>query len=226
MICENLGNRIYTLRKEKQLSRDELAARANISTNYLGMIERGQRPQLSIKVIDDLSQALGISLSDLFRNIEDSENQEAISNAVVHDAYYKEIIDVCYPREHSQYHVSSLLKFLLYLPLIDPVHLMDTLDKLGGSLYAREDRALKMIDDCIKHIPPSPALSFAQAEEKKLSRALILRRFAAESLTPEECEVLFHKDPDGQAAYEQTVYDAKEFYGILKKLESFYSKAQ
>ena len=93
MICENFGKRIYNLRKEKEMTRDELASRANISKNYLGMIERGERPQLSIKVIEDLACALGISLSDLFRNIEETENSDIINEDVADAAFQREIID-------------------------------------------------------------------------------------------------------------------------------------
>ena len=48
---------------------------------------------------------------------------------------------------------------------------------------------LQKINECIERIPSSPALSFAQAEEKKLSRELAIRRFGFEDLTAEECEI-------------------------------------
>lgn len=224
MTCENFGKRICFLRKEKNMSRDELAKKADISKNYLGMIERGERPQLSIKVIEDLSRALGVSLSDMFREIEENENPDVMNEEVANAAYRKEIIDTCYPPEHSYYHVSSLLKFLLYLPLIDTAHLIDALDRIGGSIVDQESYVLQKIDDCIKSIPPSSALSFVQSEEKKLNRSLAIRKFGSETLSPEERDILLHWDPDGRAEYIERISRAKEYYSALKQLEFYWSK--
>lgn len=60
-----LGLRIRYFRKEKGLSIEELAFRADIHPNYLGDIERGQRNP-SIKNIEKIAQGLGVDISDLF----------------------------------------------------------------------------------------------------------------------------------------------------------------
>lgn len=226
MICKNIGKRINSLRKEKKITRDELALRANISKNYLGMIERGERPQLSIKVIDDLATAFGVSLSDLFKSIEDADAPDMTNEEVANAAYKKEILDTCYPVDHSMYQVSSLMKFLLYLPLINSDDLMDALDRISGSFVDQESYVLQKINECIERIPSSPALSFAQAEEKKLSRELAIRRFGFEDLTAEDSSVLLYWNKDERTAYENIIANAKELLNILKQLENWQKKTK
>ena len=226
MLCENIGKRISSLRKEKKISRDELAERANISKNYLGMIERGDRPQLSIKIIEDLAIALGVTLSDLLKSIEDANAPDMTNEEIANAAYKKEILNTCYPVEHSMYPISSLMKFLLYLPLVNPEDLIDALDRISGTFVDQESYVLQKINDCIERIPPSPALSFAQAEEKKISRELAIRRFGFEDLTAEDSSVLLYWNKDERTAYENKIANAKELLNILKQLENWQMKAK
>ena len=60
------GDRVRELRKSKGLSQEELAFRASVHRTYLGGIERGERNP-SLKNIKTIADALGVSLSDLFR---------------------------------------------------------------------------------------------------------------------------------------------------------------
>lgn len=226
MICKNIGKRINSLRKEKKITRDELAQRANISKNYLGMIERGERPQLSIKVVDDLATALGVTLSDLLKSIEDANAPDLTNEEISNAAYKKEILNTCYPVEHSMYPISSLMKFLLYLPLINPEDLIEALDRISGSFVDQESYVLQKINYCIERIPPSPALSFAQAEEKKISRELAIRRFGFEDLTAEDSSVLLYWNKNERAAYENKIASAKELLSILKQLENWQMNAK
>lgn len=224
MLCKDIGKRINRLRKEKKLTRDELAIRANISMNYLGMVERGDRPHLSIKIIDDLATALGVTLSDLLKSIEDANEPDMANEEIANAAYKKEILNTCYPVEHSMYPISSLMKFLLYLPLVNPEDLIDALDRISGTFVDQESYVLQKINDCIERIPPSPALSFAQAEEKKISRELAIRRFGFEDLTAEDSSVLLYWNKDERTAYEDKIKHAKELLNIYKQLESWQMK--
>ena len=60
-----LGNRIRTLRRIKNYSQEEFAEKAEISSKYVGEIERGQA-NLTIEIIEKISIALDIELTDLF----------------------------------------------------------------------------------------------------------------------------------------------------------------
>jgi transcriptional regulator with XRE-family HTH domain len=52
-------------RKEKGWSQEQLGEMAEISRNYVSQIERGEAESISIKIINKLAIALGVSPSDL-----------------------------------------------------------------------------------------------------------------------------------------------------------------
>lgn len=56
----NFGNRIRAIRKEKNLSQEELAALANIDRSYMGHIERGEK-NVTLTKIYQIADALEIS---------------------------------------------------------------------------------------------------------------------------------------------------------------------
>lgn len=60
----NFGNRIRTIRKEKNLSQEELAALANIDRSYMGHIERGEK-NVTLTKIYQIANALEIAPSCL-----------------------------------------------------------------------------------------------------------------------------------------------------------------
>jgi transcriptional regulator with XRE-family HTH domain len=65
-IQKRFGERIRALRQLRKLSQEELAFRAGIHRTYLGGIERGERNP-ALKNINSLADALGVSLSELFK---------------------------------------------------------------------------------------------------------------------------------------------------------------
>lgn len=65
-IQQIFGKRVRELRMEKQLSQEKLAFACNMHRTYLGGIERGER-NLSLKNIEAIANALGVTLSELFK---------------------------------------------------------------------------------------------------------------------------------------------------------------
>ncbi|MDB0027601.1 helix-turn-helix transcriptional regulator [Flavobacteriales bacterium] len=57
------------LRLKKGLSQESLANQANIDRTYISDIEKGER-NISLKIIERISESLQISLSELFKKIE------------------------------------------------------------------------------------------------------------------------------------------------------------
>lgn len=64
-ILIKFGNRVRSLRKEKRLSQEELAFKANLHRTYIGMIERAEK-NITLNNIQKIANALEIRLTDLF----------------------------------------------------------------------------------------------------------------------------------------------------------------
>lgn len=63
----SIGDRVKELRTQNKLSQEQLALRAEITTAYLGQIERGEKNP-TVVTVEKICNALGISLSDFFSN--------------------------------------------------------------------------------------------------------------------------------------------------------------
>ena len=61
---ENLGHKIFTLRKNKKLSREKFAELAGINDYYLGEIERGEK-KASIDILLKISKTLNLKIHEL-----------------------------------------------------------------------------------------------------------------------------------------------------------------
>lgn len=59
------GNKIRDIRKVRNLTQDALAEKANINTNYLAQIERGERCS-SINIYGCIADTLGVDFWQLF----------------------------------------------------------------------------------------------------------------------------------------------------------------
>ncbi len=63
-ILRALGEELRARRVERGISQEELADRAGLHRNYVGLLERGQR-NVTVLVLQDLAGALKVSLSEL-----------------------------------------------------------------------------------------------------------------------------------------------------------------
>lgn len=62
---KKLGEKVKNLRKQHNLTQEELAAKIGVSPAYIGFIEQGIRTP-SVKTADKLARVLGTKLSNLF----------------------------------------------------------------------------------------------------------------------------------------------------------------
>ena len=69
-IEKQLGMRIRFLRKQRNLSIEDLSLEAGLNRNYLSDLERGMRNP-SLKVLSRIAKALKISISELTKAIEE-----------------------------------------------------------------------------------------------------------------------------------------------------------
>lgn len=66
-IKQKIGKRIKELRAQRQISQEELAARADIDRTYVNSVENGKR-NISIINIEKIASALGVSIQDFFKD--------------------------------------------------------------------------------------------------------------------------------------------------------------
>jgi len=59
------GNKVRSIRKEKNMSQEELAYKANLHRTYIGMIERAEK-NITLINIQKIANGLNINIKDLF----------------------------------------------------------------------------------------------------------------------------------------------------------------
>jgi transcriptional regulator with XRE-family HTH domain len=64
-----LGNTVRKLRRERDLSQEELAELAGLSANYVGDTERGER-NISVRALWQLADGLGVPAAELLGKAE------------------------------------------------------------------------------------------------------------------------------------------------------------
>ena len=65
-IQSRVSRNIQRIRREKDLSQEEVAHRADIHQTYLSGVETGKR-NLSILVVERIAKALGVDVSEIFK---------------------------------------------------------------------------------------------------------------------------------------------------------------
>ncbi|MEK3687928.1 helix-turn-helix domain-containing protein [Paenibacillus sp. FSL R10-2736] len=80
-LVQRIGERIRRVRKEINLSQEQLAERSGLHTNYVGQVERGEK-NLTLETLEKVVGSLGISLEELFRYIGPMKQKDAISQIV------------------------------------------------------------------------------------------------------------------------------------------------
>ncbi|MEX0595103.1 MAG: helix-turn-helix transcriptional regulator [Candidatus Paceibacterota bacterium] len=59
------GNRVRSLRKEQNLSQEELSFKADLHRTYIGMIERAEK-NITLVNIEKIANALNVDIKELF----------------------------------------------------------------------------------------------------------------------------------------------------------------
>lgn len=68
MIQKQLGQRIQSLRKERDISQEKFALQIDMDRTYLASVEAGKR-NISLCNIKKIADGLNVSLSELFEGI-------------------------------------------------------------------------------------------------------------------------------------------------------------
>ena len=65
-VLQQIGLKFRVERVKQKLSQEKFAERANVHTNYIGKVERGEQ-NLTIKTIVELTNSLGISIDNIMK---------------------------------------------------------------------------------------------------------------------------------------------------------------
>lgn len=65
-ILMKFGKRVRQLRKEKNISQEELSFIADLHRTYIGMIERAEK-NITLVNIEKIAKALNVEVSELFK---------------------------------------------------------------------------------------------------------------------------------------------------------------
>jgi len=68
-LLKNFGNTVRKLRMERGFSQESFAQMSGVHRTYMGIIERGEKA-ISIVKAEEIAEALGMTLADLFMELE------------------------------------------------------------------------------------------------------------------------------------------------------------
>lgn len=63
-IRKRIGERVRKLRKEKEISQEDLAFRSELHRTYISLVERGES-NLSILTLERIANGLGVDIKEL-----------------------------------------------------------------------------------------------------------------------------------------------------------------
>ncbi len=66
-ILIKFGHRVREIRKEKNLSQEELSFKADLHRTYIGMIERAEK-NITLVNIEKIAKALNVDIKELFND--------------------------------------------------------------------------------------------------------------------------------------------------------------
>lgn len=181
MSIDMISKKIKLFRRVKGLTQSELAKKSGVSQSQISTIENGDC-DVKISTLVSLTDAMNISLTDLFSDYSNIDNNTFI-NENEYDDYevtlnlYNNlnIQKTFYPPKYDDIKISTLMDFIVYLPLIDIEYLFMILSRTYGNFNLREEYICKQFDWLVNQIPDSPAKQYADyvyliiQERKKLN---------------------------------------------------------
>ena len=166
-----IGAYIANRRKEKGLAQEaliEIIGDDKLSISTLRRIESGQGSMNVIRLAT-ICQALGCKIQDV---ISEDENREALKKVYTEPGEEEEIdarlveLQLCYPEEpdyfvYQNMTINSLMKLLIYLPLLDLEDLILWIYNNYGDFFGNEHYVLQKLMMLYNRIPAGEAKEHA-----------------------------------------------------------------
>ena len=157
---KRLGAVITNYRQEQKRTKSELASAAGIDRTYLGRIEQGAIANVSVTVIRNIADGLGISFVQLMATAENYSDKETKDGEEPYGYIDGNLNAALYPPYNKNFPATSMFDFLMYLPLIDDRQLAEMLCRIDGN-YKNALYVLEKISDCVESIPQGLAKEYA-----------------------------------------------------------------
>lgn len=160
-----LPARLKVLRQGAGLTQGQLAEKSGISQSQISSIENGDY-NVRVQTLALLADALNINMADFFIefNKEDwcDADCEDVKFYKLATAFYEyEIYKSYYPPKLFDKGISTLLEFIVYLPLVDPLDLYSALQRIGGDFSNNETYISDQLEALISHLPEGPEKDYA-----------------------------------------------------------------
>lgn len=199
------GNRIAQIRREKNMTQDdlvELVGEDYISVSTLKRIESG-RGHIDMLRIIRICKALGCELQGLtgettLRGILEKAYDEPGEEGEIQDRLCRQHLFYPVSTDSVLYKtmpITTLMQFLIYLPLMEDAEVLDALRRIEGDIFDREFYVINNLWNLYKHIPDSKAKRYADYQAAKCTYDYCVD-FYSNSITeadelwrdPERCE--------------------------------------
>lgn len=198
-INEAVGNNIRNLRKTKNVTQEQLIEAIgdeNLSLSTLKRIESGNGG-FNVGRLSHICKALNCELIDLF----DQEQTKAVIEnycRLIEDKgavqYVADRQRLFYPKSSDHLllrglPITSLLQFIIYLPLMDEFWLYDCLQRIDGNGFDNDHYILGKLAFLYMMIPESDAKVYADEMARRCTYNNFMRYISSES-TEEDDELL------------------------------------
>lgn len=174
-----IGERIKYIRNRINMSQDDLAAKADISTKTLSRIETGVGHNFGIETIYKIAKSLGVSMDIILDEdyfLEDLQEYFQDYPELIEET--KSIAETFYSSNADEIGSNKILQFFIYLPLIDIGELFDVLLRLDGDVFSREQYLVRQIEYLIRIISDeNPAKLYADYRAAQCSYKHLRRHY-------------------------------------------------
>jgi CheY-like chemotaxis protein/DNA-binding XRE family transcriptional regulator len=170
-ITARFGASVRSLRFRLAISQEELAERADMHRTYIAGIERGAR-NVTLKSIDKLARALGVSNADLLNPAGEFALQAGDPRSEASDGKFMDILVV----EDSQADVELTLRAFEKAKITNPVHVVSDGAEALEFLFCRGRHAARKMEN-------RPQLVLLDLNLPKIGGLEVLRRIKTDGRT-------------------------------------------
>ena len=147
---------------------ESLSAKSSISVSKISALENNRTDNVSIRTLIDIADALSTDLCSLVSEIHIGEYDECLKEFDEEDCInliaHSDIIKTYYPPMLRDHEISSLLEFIVILPMLDPLDLYDNFERILCSTNGSEDYISEQISSSWKKVPDSPVKQYCERE--------------------------------------------------------------